>query len=77
MRRIACRAVYCVWARPPTHTPTTPQAPTATSKDSRPPYAPGPIRWPLLGNMLSALVQYKGIDKFDAAMQGACAGLWD
>lgn len=51
----------------------TPQA----TKDDRPPYAPGPIRWPLLGNMLSALVQYKGIDKFDAAMQGACAGLWD
>jgi hypothetical protein len=39
-----------------------------------PPYAPGPIRWPLVGNMLAAQFKYGGMDKFDAAMQGGCHG---
>lgn len=43
---------------------------------SRPPapYAPGPFRWPLVGNMVAALLYYKGIDKFDWAMMGTL--LW-
>lgn len=42
-----------------------------TQEEGRLPYAPGPFRWPLFGNMVSALLKYKGIDKFDWAMMGA------